>query len=208
MDPRQSLPLSEMKPLSFFADDDSRWAAVQSRDAIADGFFVYGVRTTKIYCRPICKARLARRANVRFYSTGNEAQNAGFRACKRCKPELDGFMPEEKAVQQIRKFVRDEAANAGDGERQMSLSQMAKKTGLSKWHFHRVFKRCVGVTPFEYLKTERAAWADGPAWSNDMIDLALLRDWSTDSASVGSGWTASDASPVSLDDWLVWPEDP
>ncbi|POR34027.1 Bifunctional transcriptional activator/DNA repair enzyme Ada, partial [Tolypocladium paradoxum] len=72
-------------PHSFFADDDSRWQAVRARDVVADGFFVYAVRTTKVYCRPICKARLARRANVRFYATGGEAAAAGFRACKRCR---------------------------------------------------------------------------------------------------------------------------
>ncbi|PTB54948.1 hypothetical protein M431DRAFT_67039, partial [Trichoderma harzianum CBS 226.95] len=143
----------------LFLDDDSKWQAVQTRDPDADGFFVYGVRTTKVFCRPTCKARLARRANVRFYATGEEAKQNGCRACKRCKPEVLGLMPEEEAVQKIRAFVRHQQAvsdgNRDMGEMKMSLSQMAKKTGLSKWHFHRVFKKCVGVTPVEYLKTLR-----------------------------------------------------
>ncbi|KAI5467582.1 metal binding domain of Ada-domain-containing protein, partial [Mariannaea sp. PMI_226] len=137
---------------------ESRWQAVVSRNANADGFFVYCVKTTKIFCRPICKARLARRANVSFYATGHEAQLAGFRACKRCKPEIAGFMPEEQAVQKIRKFVRNRAISGigGDeGNMRLSLSQMAKQTGLSKWHFHRVFKTCVGLTPIEYLREQR-----------------------------------------------------
>ncbi|KAL2675488.1 hypothetical protein Neosp_011674 [[Neocosmospora] mangrovei] len=141
--------------VSLFEDDESRWQAVVSRNANADGFFVYAVRTTKIFCRPICKARLARRANVSFFETGVDAQEAGFRACKRCKPEVAGLMPEEAAVRKIRDFVQQRAENKDDTEARLSLSQMAKQTGLSKWHFHRVFKKCVGVTPTEYLRTEK-----------------------------------------------------
>lgn len=213
--------------MSFFADDETRWHAVQNRDAVADGFFVYAVKTTKVYCRPICKARLARRANVSFFATGDEAQNAGFRACKRCKPDLAGFMPEERAVLQIRKFVRDQAEGRKNGQK-LSLSQMAKSTGLSKWHFHRVFKKCVGVTPFEYLKTQRRAWGDGDSSSpgSDMswpslgeqqlgfdgqfdfgfLDDAALTEVSSSASglqSVGDGG----CTPLSFDDLLVWPED-
>ena len=102
--------------MSNYEDDDSRWAAVQSRDPAADRAFVYGVRTTKIYCRPICKARLARRSNVTFYRSPQEAQDAGFRACKRCKPELPTTMPEEDAVRKIREFVTIHRGTAGGGE--------------------------------------------------------------------------------------------
>lgn len=158
----------------LFSDDSTRWQAVQARDANADGHFVYAVKTTKIYCRPICKARLARRANVAFYDTDQQAVQAGFRACKRCKPELAGYMPEEAAVRKIRAFVQGRAVSAGTPNENMSsssssssspslmsLSQMAKQTGLSKWHFHRVFKKCVGVTPSEFLRAERAASTAG-----------------------------------------------
>jgi methylphosphotriester-DNA--protein-cysteine methyltransferase len=209
--------------LNFFEDDESRWQAVQARDAVADGFFVYAVKTTKIYCRPICKARLARRSNVSFYPTPCEAQTAGFRACKRCKPDLEGFMPEERAVQQIRRFVL-EADTAQQGQK-LSLSQMAKRSGLSKWHFHRVFKRTVGVTPFEYLRNERAAWADcAPGlWEAGQVadgTFALDEFWgleTTDgsSESVSSGLMSGqggDGSPLAfprleLDDLLVWPDE-
>jgi len=69
-----------------FATDAERWAAVVRRDPVADGVFYYSVRTTGVYCRPSCPARLARRENVRFHATGAEAQAAGFRPCKRCRP--------------------------------------------------------------------------------------------------------------------------
>jgi methylphosphotriester-DNA--protein-cysteine methyltransferase len=149
----------------LFQDDEARWQAIRTRNTNADGFFVYGVRSTKIYCRPACKARLARRANVSFYDDALAAQAAGFRACKRCKPQVLGFMPEDKAVTRIREFVRTRAADestaaaarggGAPGAERMSLAKMANEVGLSKWHFHRVFKKCVGVTPVEYLRLQR-----------------------------------------------------
>ncbi|KAM0255094.1 hypothetical protein ACHAQJ_006098 [Trichoderma viride] len=217
--------------IPLFLDDDSRWQAIQSRDPNADGFFVYAVRTTKVFCRPTCKARLARRANVRFYATGDEARENGFRACKRCKPEVMGLMPEEEAVQKIRAFVRDQESVAGTdrgfGEMRMSLSQMAKKTGLSKWHFHRVFKKCVGVTPVEYLKRQRdnvaslspSTESDGGLSWTDRLDLVnfdgmdfdfgflnepLALVPSTESSQTSSSQTGS--SLFSFDDLMVWPD--
>jgi methylphosphotriester-DNA--protein-cysteine methyltransferase len=235
-------PITHPHPqLTPFDDDASRWQAVQSRDAIADGFFVYAVKTTKVYCRPICKARLARRSNVTFYATGSEAQSAGFRACKRCKPEMEGFMPEERAVRQIRKFVLEQAA-AGVGAaagaaaegKKLSLSQMARKSGLSKWHFHRVFKKTVGVTPFEYLRNERIAWGgsagEGASWDGgqfsaggfglDFWNMGMETDGTSESASMSSGLrsvgaSGGSASPLELeeleeldlDNLLVWPDE-
>ncbi|KAH8129927.1 hypothetical protein ACSS6W_004717 [Trichoderma asperelloides] len=216
--------------MPLFNDDDTKWQAVQSRDPNADGFFVYGVRTTKVFCRPTCKARLARRANVRFYATGDEAKQNGFRACKRCKPEVLGLMPEEEAVQKIRVFVRDQSAAGTDrvfGDTRMSLSQMAKKTGLSKWHFHRVFKKCVGITPVEYLKRLRdntaslspEAESDGTFSWTDQLDLTSLDmdmdfdfGFLNDPLAVGqctqssSTVSQSDCSSFSFDDLLVWPD--
>src|SRR4051795_10976051 len=66
---------------------DSRWASVAARDRAADGKFFYSVRTTGVYCRPSCAARLAKPENVRFHTTCAEAEQAGFRPCKRCKPD-------------------------------------------------------------------------------------------------------------------------
>ncbi|PNY29853.1 Bifunctional transcriptional activator/DNA repair enzyme Ada [Tolypocladium capitatum] len=206
-------PGASCAPPASFVDDDSRWQAVRTRDAVADGLFVYAVKTTKVYCRPICKARLARRANVRFYATGGEAAAAGFRACKRCRPELGGFMPEERAT------------DCGRCER-LSLGDMAARTGLSKWHFHRTFKRCVGVTPVEYLRTQRMAWRDGEReggleWPLEEgfaggFDLGGLDGVSsgTEASSetvpwAGEATTAGGGaySPLSLDDLLAWPEE-
>src|SRR6266545_2579739 len=69
-----------------FPDEEGRWAAVVRRDPGADGQFYFSVRTTGVYCRPSCPSRRARRQNVSFHATGEEAERAGFRACKRCRP--------------------------------------------------------------------------------------------------------------------------
>ncbi|KAF5021238.1 hypothetical protein F66182_6728 [Fusarium sp. NRRL 66182] len=199
----------------------SRWDAVTSRNINADGSFVYAVRTTKIFCRPICKARLPHRANVSFFTDGHDAQQAGFRPCKRCKPDVAGLMPEEAAVQKIRAFVRQQTERQGEAEVRLSLSQMARQTGLSKWHFHRVFKKCVGVTPTEYLRAQRQSqdslhngentWLDNFDLGNSEGEFDF-ESW--DEAVVNSGhtssetWTASlSDSPWSIDEFLIWPED-
>lgn len=70
-----------------FNDDESRWTAVLTRDGAADGLFWYGVRTTGVYCRPSCPPRPAKRENVGFFATQDLARDAGFRPCKRCRPD-------------------------------------------------------------------------------------------------------------------------
>lgn len=149
--------LSPTSFIPFFENDDSRWQAVQDRDINSDGLFVYAVRSTKVFCRPVCKSRHPRRRNVSFYATGKQAQLSGFRPCKRCKPEIEGLMPEEMAVQKIREFLQELERAAVNNEDfcQLTLSQMARQAKVSKWYFHRVFKKSVGVTPVQYLKIWR-----------------------------------------------------
>src|SRR5204862_2134297 len=77
-----------------FSSDSVRWAAVVGRDRRADGVFYYSVRTTGVYCRPSCAARLAKRDNIRFFRTVEQAERAGYRACKRCKPK-DGPLAQQ-----------------------------------------------------------------------------------------------------------------
>lgn len=163
----------------MFEDDDSRWLAVQCRDANADGCFIYAVKTTKIYCRPICKARLARRVNVAFYATPGAARTAGFRACKRCTPDAVGCMPEDAAVRKIRAFVRDHhGGDSSDSNSSISsLGQMARQTGLSKWHFHRVFKKCVGMTPYAFIRMQQQSTGD-QAGELDVTESAITESGS------------------------------
>nr|OQO25614.1 hypothetical protein B0A51_09114 [Rachicladosporium sp. CCFEE 5018] len=169
-----------------FNTPTSRWQAVVARDAAADGHFVYCVRTTGIYCRPICKARCARRANVEFHIDASDAEAAGFRACKRCQPQLLSYTPESDKI--------TKALEAIDGlnpdQPLPSLEYLARCAGLTKHHFHRSFKRAMGVTPREYLLLKRNAGS-----TNDLHQAS-----STESSSVGTPWTLSETSdgPLSL----------
>lgn len=133
------------------ADPDGElWQAVLRRDASADGRFVYAVRTTGVYCRPSCPSRPARRENVSFHADGAAARAAGFRACKRCRPDEHASRhPHADAVARACRLI-DEAEEAPD------LDALASTAGLSKFHFHRVFKAITGLTPAGYAAARRA----------------------------------------------------
>lgn len=129
--------------------DDGRWDAVTSRDASKDGAFYFSVATTGIYCRPGCPARTPKRENVTFYATADEAEAAGFRACKRCKPREAGLRETH------RKIVADACRAIGMSAEPPSLADLARSAGLSPHHFHRLFKSIVGVTPKAYAVAHR-----------------------------------------------------
>jgi len=130
-------------------DDDARWEALRSRDRSADGAFYYAVRTTGVYCRPSCGARLPHRGNVAFYTTPAEAERAGFRPCKRCHPTAQG--PDERQAAAVARACRL-IETAGEFPR---LDDMACQAGMSPSHFHRVFKAATGVTPKAYADAHR-----------------------------------------------------
>jgi AraC family transcriptional regulator of adaptative response/methylated-DNA-[protein]-cysteine methyltransferase len=132
-------------------DDEARWRIALAKDRRFDGTFVTGVHSTGIYCRPSCPARPPKRDNVSFYATPAEAEAAGLRACLRCRP--DAVSRDEAAVVQAIKMLRDAKEN-------VPLERLAALTGYSPAHFHRVFKRAVGLSPAAFaraLRIERAA---------------------------------------------------
>lgn len=134
-----------------FATTQSRWRALTTRDATADGHFVYSVKSTGIYCKPGCSARLARRANVGFYDTAAEAEQAGFRACKRCKPESGNRDdPQERAVEKACVLIAEAKKNGNTGA--IRLQDLATHVGLTPRYFHKIFKDKTGVTPKEYAR--------------------------------------------------------
>lgn len=139
-----------------YASDAARWAAVQARDAGADGHFVYAVRSTGVYCRPSCGARAALRANVSFHADCAAAELAGFRACLRCKPQLAPLAERHaQAVAQACHLL--DSAGAGEfGDAGLNLDQLAEACGMSRFHFHRVFKAHTGITPKAYAAAGRA----------------------------------------------------
>jgi AraC family transcriptional regulator of adaptative response/methylated-DNA-[protein]-cysteine methyltransferase len=146
---------------------DPRWAAVAGRDASADGSFVYSVRTTGVYCRPSCAARRARPENVRFHADGRDAEAAGFRPCRRCKPDQPS-MVEQHAARVIQACRRIEAS-----ERTPSLEELAEEAGLSTFHFHRVFRAVTGLTPRGYARARRGTRVRGALAASDSVTRAI-----------------------------------
>lgn len=129
---------------------DPRWAAVRARDAGADGSFYYSVETTGVYCRPSCAARPARPENVAFHRSAAAAERAGYRPCKRCRPDQAPRAEQQAArVAALCRYI--EAADAPP-----SLDVLAERAGLSVSRMHRLFKAVTGVTPRAYADAHRA----------------------------------------------------
>ena len=143
-----SMPARKLD-LPHYTTDAERWAAVLARDAQADDQFYYAVRTTGVYCRPSCAARPAKRENVAFYATNLDAQRAGFRPCKRCKPDQASLRARQA------RLVADACKAIEIEENAPDLEALAERAGLSRFHFHRLFKRLTGLTPKGYAKAHR-----------------------------------------------------
>jgi AraC family transcriptional regulator, regulatory protein of adaptative response / methylated-DNA-[protein]-cysteine methyltransferase len=130
-------------------DLETCWRAVENRDAGADGSFFYAVRTTGVYCRPGCASRLPLRANTVFFETAAAAEADGFRPCKRCRP-TDG-----SAASRHLAAIEKACALLQTSEIMPSLAELAGAAGISRFHFHRVFKQITGTTPRDYARTHR-----------------------------------------------------
>ncbi len=128
---------------------DPRWAVVLARDPAADGRFFYSVRTTGVYCRPSCPSRTARPENVAFHATAKDAERAGFRACKRCRPDRPSLAESHAGI------VADLCRYIEAAEQPPTLQQLARRAGISAYHLHRLFKSVTGVTPKEYAAAHR-----------------------------------------------------
>ncbi|WP_150107262.1 bifunctional DNA-binding transcriptional regulator/O6-methylguanine-DNA methyltransferase Ada [Pedosphaera parvula] len=161
--------------LNRYDTDDLRWLAVQQRNPNADGHFVYSVATTGVYCRPACPSRLALRENIAFHDTCTDAERAGFRPCKRCQP----------TGASLAKRHADAAAKAcriiETSDPLPSLDELANAVGLSRYHFHRIFKKTVGVTPRQYFAAHR----------NERVRSELRSQPSVTQAIYGAGFNSS-----------------
>lgn len=120
---------------------NERWEAVLAHDAGADGRFWYGVKTTGVYCRPACPSRRPRRENVTFHDSPQQAEAAGYQACKRCQPEKVGAAA--RAVAHVQHLL-------DTAETEPTLGELARAVNLSPFHLQRVFKARVGVSPKQY----------------------------------------------------------
>jgi AraC family transcriptional regulator of adaptative response/methylated-DNA-[protein]-cysteine methyltransferase len=147
--PASYVPKSKVATAQFRSDDE-RWSAVVHRDARADGWFYYSVRTTGVYCRPSCASRLARRENVAFHELTESAEAAGYRACKRCRPN-------EKPLAARRADAIARACKAIEtAEDAPDFQAIAVSVGMSRFHFQRVFRAITGLTPKAYAVAHRA----------------------------------------------------
>ena len=140
-------------------DADACYLALAARDARFDGIFFTGVTSTRVYCRPVCKVRAPKRENCRFFTLAAQAERAGFRPCRRCRPEL---APQAQAwsnqdasamlAAQGARLLDDPNAWGGDSP---SVHALSARLGVSERHVRRIFEQHLGVTPVQYLQTRR-----------------------------------------------------
>ena len=125
--------------------DETRWQAVVDRDASLDGTFVFAVSSTGIFCRPSCPAKRARRENVRFFDHATAAEQAGYRACLRCRPKAADGNPQSAMVRAICRYIEQHI------EDRLTLGLLGKEFRLSPFHLQRTFKAVLGVSPKAYI---------------------------------------------------------
>lgn len=151
-------------------DEETRWRALHARDARFDGTFLYGVRSTGIYCKPSCPSRRPRRAQVVFFHSREAAEADGFRACKRCRPRsADAPDPRVELVKRACRFIEAHTEGAP------TLSTLGAELGVSPSHLQRIFKSLTGLTPRQYAAAHRvrqfkARIREGEAVTNAMYD--------------------------------------
>ena len=148
--------------------DDARYLALQARDARFDGCFFTGVTSTGIYCRPVCRVRIPKRENCRFFAYAAQAEQAGFRPCLRCRPELAPRAPALGQAPDTRPWSIQDASSilARQALRLLgtpeawdrcvpTVRQLALRLDVSDRHLRRIFDSAFGVSPLHYLQTQR-----------------------------------------------------
>jgi AraC family transcriptional regulator of adaptative response / DNA-3-methyladenine glycosylase II len=149
-------------------DDDACYRALKAKDARFDGCFYTGVTSTGIYCRPVCRVRTPKRENCRFFVHAAQAEQAGFRPCLRCRPEIAPrtstlgpvFEAKPWSIQDASSILATQAARLLDtpeawGESTPSVLRLARRLGVSDRHLRRIFEAQFGVSPLQYLQTQR-----------------------------------------------------
>ncbi|MBI6863080.1 bifunctional transcriptional activator/DNA repair enzyme AdaA [Lysinibacillus fusiformis] len=127
---------------------EEKWEKIIACDQTFDGLFYTAVKTTKIYCRPSCKSRKPKKMNVEFFQSIQEVEAAGYRACKRCQPEIE-CSPQTQLIQQVTSFI----INAY--KQKVNLQDMADHVGISPFYLERLFKQVKAETPRAYLEKIR-----------------------------------------------------
>ena len=170
---RRDAPTRDSRDPSVLSSglDDPRWRAIEARDKRWDGAFVFAVSSTRIYCRPSCPSRRPRADRVAFYADGTAAVAAGYRACKRCKPDV--IVADATSVAVIRALAFLDAR-----EDAVMLDELAEQVGVSRSHLQRAFTALVGCSPHEWQVARRAerlrlALRDGDDVSRAALDAGF-----------------------------------
>jgi AraC family transcriptional regulator, regulatory protein of adaptative response / methylated-DNA-[protein]-cysteine methyltransferase len=146
------------------------WESVLHRDSSADDRLRYGVTTTGIYCRPSCPSRRPKRDNVAFFSSSDAAERAGFRACRRCRPNL--AKSPHRAVERARDYIDSHIADLGD--ERITLELLGKQSGVSPYHLQRKFKELLGLTPSQYLRARKSELLKGELKRGETVSRATF----------------------------------
>lgn len=173
-----------------YSDTSARWTSIIARDRTADGAFVYAVVTTGVFCRPGCSSRLPKRDNVVFFQTAPEAAQAGFRPCRRCRPDTPTSPYGADAA-----LIEKVCGQIAQAEEMPLVRDLAHSAGLSVFHFQRLFKAVTGITPKQYMMAYRAKrFRDG-----------LRQDQSVTEAIYDAGFGSSSSAYAGSDGTLGMP---
>lgn len=147
---------------------EEMWKAVTENDASYDGIFFYAVKSTGIYCRPSCKSKIPRRENVCFFNTSEQARDAGFRPCKRCRSDLLDYQPIREIAEKAKRLLEDSF------RRRSELNQELRHLGISQRRMAEIFKDEYGITLFEYMGNLRLEEAKQllSGTDDEIIDIA------------------------------------
>ena len=158
---------SDALPNHARPNNDQRWNAVVARDPARDGEFVFAVSTTGVYCRPSCPARRPRRENVTFYSQPGQAENAGFRACLRCRPRSISGSPQSDFAKEICRYIEQHL------DEPITLGRLGEVFRQSPFHLQRRFKAALGITPREYADSCRLRLLKRNLQAGDNVTRAM-----------------------------------
>jgi AraC family transcriptional regulator of adaptative response/methylated-DNA-[protein]-cysteine methyltransferase len=151
-------------------NETTAWESVLHRDPSADARFLYGVTTTGIYCRPSCPSRRPRRDNVAFFSSAEAAERAGFRACRRCRPNRE--KSPNAAIERARSYIDTHINDLGD--ERITLEVLGRESGLSPYHLQRTFKSVVGLSPAQYVRARRSERLKGELKRGETVSRATF----------------------------------
>ena len=177
--------MAAMVDTNSSSEQDACYLALKARDARFDGRFFTGVTSTGIYCRPVCGVRTPRRENCRFFNHAANAESAGFRPCRRCRPELApnsvvwSFQDASSILTHQAARLLDEPEAWGDSA--LSVQSLAARLGVSNRHLRRIFEARLGVSPMQYLQTRRLLTAKQLLTDTDlpMMQVALVSGYAS-----------------------------